>query len=84
MYKSDIGIFLSERYQLPVIMENDINATAIGFGRCYAKEFPEENPEDTNMAFLHFEEHCVSAGFISAGVSSGAAAIMPESWAFCP
>lgn len=67
MYKSDIGIFLSERYQLPVIMENDINATAIGFGRCYAKEFPEENPEDTNMAFLHFEEHCVSAGFISAG-----------------
>ena len=48
-------------------MENDINATAIGFGRCYAKEFPEENPEDTNMAFLHFEEHCVSAGFISAG-----------------
>lgn len=67
LYKSDIGDFLAQRYHIPVIMENDLNATAIGFGRCYAKEFPEENPEDTNMAFLHFEKSCISAGFISGG-----------------
>lgn len=66
-YRSDIGDTLRLRYGIPVIMENDLNATAIGFGRCYEKEFPSENPENTNMAYLHFEQGCVSAGFITGG-----------------
>lgn len=67
LYKVDIGDRLAARYKIPIVMENDLNATAIGFGRCYQNEFPEENPEDTNMAYLHFEKGCVSAGFIADG-----------------
>lgn len=65
--KSDIGDRLAKRYGIPVVMENDLNATAIGFMRCYEEEFPMENPQDTNMAYIHFEEGCVSAGFIAGG-----------------
>ena len=67
LYKIPLGDNLAKRYGIPVIMENDLNATAIGFARCYAKEFPSENPEHTNMAYLHFEDGCVSAGFIAGG-----------------
>lgn len=67
LYKIPLGDNLARRHGIPVIMENDLNATAIGFGRCYAKEFPSENPENINMAYLHFEDGCVSAGFIAGG-----------------
>lgn len=66
-YKADLGDHLARRYGIPVVMENDINAVTIGFGLCYEKEFPRERPEDTNMAYLHFEHSCVSAGFLAGG-----------------
>lgn len=67
MIRSDIGVRLAQRYQLPVVMENDLNATMIGFGRCYQKEFPWESSGDINMAYLQFEDGCVSAGFLAGG-----------------
>ena len=67
LFKIPLGDSLARRYDIPVILENDLNATAIGFCRCYAKEFPGEHPEDSNMASLHFEEGCISAGFIAGG-----------------
>lgn len=63
----ELGDRLAARYKIPVIMENDLNATAIGFGRCYQSEFPDENPDHMNMAYLYFEKGCVSAGFIVNG-----------------
>lgn len=66
-HKTDLGHTLAQRYGLPVVLENDLNATAIGLGRCYEHLFPGEGPENTNMAYLHFEEGCVSAGFIAGG-----------------
>lgn len=65
--RTDLGSRIADRYHLPVIMENDLNATAIGFGRCYEREFPQESPDCTNMAYLHFEKTCISAGFIAGG-----------------
>lgn len=67
LYRVDIGREVRERYGLPVVLENDLIATTLGFGRCYAREFPEEDPERTNMAYLYFEPGCVSAGFIVGG-----------------
>lgn len=67
LHRVDIGRALRERYGLPVVLENDLIATTLGFGRCYAREFPEEDPEHANMAYLYFEPGCVSAGFIVGG-----------------
>lgn len=66
-YKVDIGEQLSEKYGIPVVMENDLNATAIGIGLCYEKEFPNEKMEHINMAYVHFDKDCISAGFIVEG-----------------
>lgn len=62
-----IGEVLSHRYGVPVILENDLNAIALGFGRCYLKTFPKERCENVNMAYLHFDADCLSAGFLADG-----------------
>ncbi len=67
LYQIPLGELVARRYGVSVVLENDLKAVAIGFGRCYEKEFPQEEPENTNMAYLQFEEGCVSAGFISGG-----------------
>lgn len=63
----DFGERLTRRYGLPVVMENDLKATAIGFGRCYRERYPDEDPESTNMAYLSFENGCASAAFLVGG-----------------
>lgn len=67
MVRTDLGKLLREKYGVPVVLENDINATAIGFGRCYEKKYPREKAEHVNMAYLYFEKGCVSAGLLSGG-----------------
>ncbi|MEF9971375.1 MAG: ROK family protein [Oscillospiraceae bacterium] len=62
-----IGEVISRRYPVPVILENDLNAIALGFGRRCLKTFSEERWEDLNMAYLHFETGCLSAGFLAGG-----------------
>ena len=65
--KVDIAGFLAQRYGVPVILENDINAITIGFARCYEKQLPDYNSENTNIAFVFFERECISCGFIAGG-----------------
>lgn len=67
LYRVDIGERISEKYGIPVVLENNLNATTIGFGKCYQNQYPKESPEDIHMAYLHFSKGCVSAGFIAGG-----------------
>lgn len=67
LLRLEIGDTVAKRYRIPVILENDLNATVIGVERCYEKKFPCEKPENINMAYLYFEKGCVSAGFIAGG-----------------
>lgn len=62
-----LGEDLARRYGVPVVLENDVKAVAVGVGKCYAREFPGEDPGETNMAYLHFDSGCVSAGFLVGG-----------------
>ncbi len=66
-HRDELGEFFSQRYGVPVVLENDIYATALGFGLCYQRKYPLERPEDVNMAFIYFAKNCVSAGFIAGG-----------------
>lgn len=63
----DLGEILFAKYGIPVFLENDINATAIGFDLCYKKEFPSEVCKESTFAYVHFEKKCISAGFLSDG-----------------
>lgn len=67
LIKINLGEKVAEKYGIPVIMENDLYATMIGFSRCYAREFFEENPENINMAYIYFEKGSVSASFLVEG-----------------
>lgn len=67
LHRIDIGDRIAKRYGLPVIMENDLNATTIGIGRCYEEQFPNEPVSNSNIAYLHFTKECVSAGFLAGG-----------------
>jgi predicted NBD/HSP70 family sugar kinase len=61
--KIDIGNDLSQKYGIPVVMENDLNAIAIGSSRCYQKQ----GDEKKSWAYVYFDKGCIGAGFISEG-----------------
>lgn len=67
LYRVDIGRKLTEKYGVPVVLENNLNAAAVGIGRRYEREFPEVDLDHINMAYIHFDEDCISAGFIVEG-----------------
>lgn len=62
-----IGEVIHSRYGVPVVLENDLNAIVLGFGRHYLKSYPKEHCENVNMAYLHFDTDCLSAGFLANG-----------------
>lgn len=65
--RHSIGELVANRYSLPVILENDLNAITLGFGLCYMEQYPREQRDTVHMAYLYFDGACVSAGFLSGG-----------------
>ena len=67
----DIGTFLTNKYEIPVVLENDLNAIATGFCRRYENNNSgsdsENNTSNSNMAFMYFGGAGISAGFIVGG-----------------
>lgn len=64
---NDIGRRLQESLGLPVLLENDLNAIALGFCRRYGLHHPACSPEQINMAYIHFDSGCTGAGIIADG-----------------
>lgn len=55
-----IGTQIKQRYALPLVLENDLNAMAAGYaGQC------EDAP--AHLAYVQFNQGCVCAGFLSEG-----------------
>jgi len=67
----DIGSFLANKYEIPIVLENDLNTIATGFCRRHEKSYTlndsEVGTEDSNIAFLFFGKAGISASFIVGG-----------------
>lgn len=64
---NNIGEQIQNTYHCPVILENDLNAIAIGFAIDYGKSQGLSSLDDTTMAYIHFNLHCSGAGIIVNG-----------------
>ncbi|MBC8569449.1 ROK family protein [Zongyangia hominis] len=64
---NDIGERMRAALGLPVLLENDLNAIALGFCRRYSQSHPGCSPEQVNMAYIHFNVSCTGAGVIADG-----------------
>jgi len=67
----DIGDYLTRKYKVPVVLENDLNAIATGFCRRFGRRNSAgetDNISDTsNMAFVYFGKAGISSSFIAGG-----------------
>jgi Transcriptional regulator/sugar kinase len=64
---NNLGEQIQNRYRLPVILENDLNAIAFGFARHYAQTRPNCDLSAVNLAYIHFNRDCTGAGIIAGG-----------------
>lgn len=64
---SDVGKQIQAVCQRPFILENDLNAAALGFCLRYGKQEPAYSMEQMNMVYIHFNKACAGAGIIADG-----------------
>ena len=65
--KINIGEYIEEKYNIPVLLENDINAMAIGFSLNYVKEMKTFDIKSLNVVYINFTQDGVGAGIIANG-----------------
>lgn len=65
--KFDIGNYIEEKFDIPVILENDLNAIAIGFSLNYTKEIITSDQKPLDIIYIHFTQMGVGAGIIANG-----------------
>lgn len=64
---NDIGERIRRTFPVLLTLENDLNAVALGYRNRYAAAHPTCNPEDFNMAYIHFNRTNAGAGMIVNG-----------------
>ena len=64
---NDLGDFLQNKFGIPVILENDLNSTVLGFSMNFAESSKDSNFENMSSVYIDFSEDCTGAGIISNG-----------------
>ena len=65
--KNDIGDFLENKFGIPVILENDLNSTVLGFNINFAEENENKDLGNLSSVYIEFAEDCTGAGIIANG-----------------
>ena len=65
--KNDIGDFIQNKFGIPVILENDLNSTVLGFSINFAEENKDREQKNLSSVYIEFAEDCTGAGIISNG-----------------
>lgn len=64
---SSIGEQLEQELKLPVLLENDLNAVAVGFALRRAQNLPAGDASGLDMVYIHFNYGCSGAGVVADG-----------------
>lgn len=64
---SDVGKQIQAVCQRPFILENDLNAAALGFCLRRGEQTAAQSFEQMNMVYIHFNKACAGAGIIADG-----------------
>lgn len=65
--KFELGKHLEKKLGIPIVLENDLNAMALGFSLNYSKNVKNLKIETLNLIYLHFAKAGVGAGIIANG-----------------
>jgi predicted NBD/HSP70 family sugar kinase len=66
-YNIDVESYFKERYKVPVVLENDLNAIAVGYAMNRMNDKGLSDCSNLNMAYIHFTANGTGAGIISNG-----------------
>lgn len=63
----NIGAEIEQKYNIPVVLENDLNAISLGYSLNLMKKLNVDDLDILNMIYIHFTEAGAGAGIISNG-----------------
>lgn len=66
-YNFDVESYFEEKYKVPVVLENDLNAIAVGYAFNRRNDKGLHDYSNLNMAYIHFTNNGTGAGVISNG-----------------